>query len=108
MAIGYGVACPKGEALTKTRERAKRHDGYGLKAWRNEAWSKQPGGADVDQWGHCGDCQRVVYRRRPFCDPSVGQVHHIVSRRHRKTRVDPNNAVILCRACHNKRHGREF
>jgi 5-methylcytosine-specific restriction endonuclease McrA len=104
MAIGYGVACPKGEPLKKTRRRAKRQDRTALKAWRDFAWSQQPGALDLPQWGFCATCDALVSRagwRR-------GHVHHKISRRHKATRTDPSNAQILCRKCHNKVHGREF
>ena len=108
MAIGYGSAVPKGKTRKQLKTKRDRADAKGLNAWRDAAWKAQPGGDDIDQWGRCAECDRIVYRRRPFTHANIGQVHHIISRRHLATRTDPSNAEILCRGCHNARHGREF
>lgn len=106
MAIGYGVAVPKGEPLKTIRKRAKRKDTAALKAWRDAAWKQQPGGEDLNQWGFCAECDRLVIRQQGH--DQHGHVHHKISRRHKATRTAASNAVILCRRCHNHAHGREF
>ncbi len=108
MAIGYGVPVPKGKTIKQVKAKLDREDAKGLKAWRDVAWENQPGGHELDQWGFCGDCGRTVWRRRPFSHDNTGQCHHIISRRHKETRILAENCIILCRKCHNARHRREF
>lgn len=105
MAVGYGVPVPKGKTVKQLRSRAKRQDRKAMKAWRDAAWKAQPGGDDIYQWGICADCSCIVYRT---CYQPVGHVHHVRSRRHKETRTAASNAEIVCRGCHQKRHGREF
>jgi len=102
MAIGYGVPVPKGKTRKQVRAKAKREDAKQLKAFRDACWDLVTlRGCLV---AVCAECRCDVYRdREPF-----GYVHHIISRRHKATRTDPRNGEILCRKCHNERHGREF
>jgi len=103
MSIDYNVlAIPKGRTVKQVRAKAKRADTKSLKAWRDAAWNLITINGCIEAC--CADCRCSVFRNRePF-----GHVHHEVSRRHKATRTDPRNAVIVCRKCHNQRHGREF
>lgn len=92
----------KGKTVKQIRAKAKREDAKALKAFQDACWKLVTlNGCLV---ACCADCRGDVFRdREPF-----GHVHHVISRRHKATRTDPRNGVILCRTCHNKRHGREF
>lgn len=50
--------------------------------------------------GKCMECGRAP-TEFPFCLDK----HEIVFRSHGGSPIDPTNCLMLCRKCHNKRHG---
>ena len=106
MAIGYGIAVPKGKTRKQLKAKRDRADAYALKIWRDAVWRRERPPLWAEGLARCQECQRTVNRHGDRC--LFGHVHHIVSRRHKATRYDPKNGKLLCRACHNAMHGREF
>ena len=105
MAIGYGVACPKPKTNRQLKAKRDREDAKALRQFQDAVWAKA---LSNGLWGYafCADCDAAVSRDGIY--KPLGHVHHLISRRHKATRHDPENGILLCRACHNKRHRREF
>ena len=89
---------PKPEPRAKTKAREAREDAAKLKVFRDAVWAREQLEDCPDQHGRCQTCRRVVMRSGPaaYC----GEVHHIISRRHKATWYEPANGRLLCRACH--------
>ncbi len=112
MPIDYNaLAIPKGNTVKQHRAKAKREDVKQLKAFRDAVWLREElkllGDLRADGRAEIGLCfaclvivQRFEYR------PMTGEVHHRISRRHKATRYDPQNGVLLCNHlvnnCHEK------
>lgn len=98
-ALAKAGGIPKGKTVKQERAKRKRLDTLALQQFRMAVWAR-------DGYGHkdggglrfigCAYCYRTVYNQQ---DP-FGEVHHIRSRRHKETRYDPKNGVILCHDCH--------
>lgn len=122
MAIGYGVPAPKGKTRKQVKARKDRADAKQLKAFRDAVWKREsdkmdaaldgrwePGfrfNDDIASWQFaiCQFCGASVHRGRDV--NLTGEVHHRISRRHKATRYDPMNGVLLCNflihGCHEK------
>jgi len=106
MAIGYGVAMPKGKTRKQQKARKDREDAKQLKAFRDAVWSREnkiAGGDGTLDVARCQACSAIVFRSERSL---TGEVHHRISRRHKATRHDPDNGVLLCNHyvnnCHEK------
>jgi hypothetical protein len=109
MAIDYNaLAIPKGRTKKQVKARKDREDAKQLKAFRDAVWHreelKQAYVGSTYQWALCQYCYEVV--RRGHGVFLTGEVHHRISRRHKATRYDPDNGVLLCNHlvnnCHEK------
>ena len=110
MAIGYGVAVPKGRTRKQLKARKDREDAKQLKVFRDAVWlresqllmNKNPNWISINV-AACQHCGHLVQR---MPDLLTGEVHHRISRRHKATRYDPDNGVLLCNHlvnnCHEK------
>jgi len=109
MAIGFGVACPKGKTKKALKAKRDRADAQQLKAMQDAVWKRECDKLPFMSLdgAKCQDCGKWVYRDA-FDAWCRGHVHHVVSRRHKATRYSVRNGRLLCRACHNRTHGREF
>ena len=98
MAIGFGQACPKPRPRVLDRQQQKREDeqkqrGFIAAVWKNAG-------------GKCEWCGVKVIKTLSL-DPKQGQVDHIKPRsRAPELKFDPKNGRLLCRVCHDTRHGR--
>lgn len=103
-------AIPKPEPRKRVKAQKDREDAKQLRAFRDACWERQiavAGGGIIPgdgYWSFCESCMGPVFER----GYRLGQVHHKISRRHKSSRYDPSNGELLCRKCHNERHGREF
>ena len=116
MAIGYGVACPKGKTRKQLKARKDREDAKQLKAFRDAVWLREelkalgysPTYPVPDDYtamsGRCQHCGRMVGRYLEF--EMTGEVHHRISRRHKATRYNPDNGVLLCNHLVNNCHAK--
>lgn len=102
MSIDYNqLAIPKGKTRKQLKARKDREDAKQLKAFQDEVWRRErhltfPDSEPETTGARCQNCGRFVYRSfEPF-----GEVHHRISRRHKATRYDPANGVLLCHNCH--------
>ena len=89
---------PKPESRAKVKARKDRADAKALAAFRAAVWARESKSGSL---GACQRCYRIV--KRPEVSGSiweVGEVHHLISRRHKATRYDPANGQLLCSACH--------
>ena len=112
MAIGYGVPVPKGKTQKQVRAKARRKDAKQLREFRDAVWKHEweglygetlPVGC-VARVALCQHCHDVVSRLDDW--PLTGEVHHRLSRRHKASRYNPDNGVLLCNHlvnnCHEK------
>lgn len=109
MSIDYSVLpLGKGKTVKQLRAKAKREDAKQLARFRDAVWVREfdPlrfSSVDV-QHGRCQHCSYPVHRGRTV--RLTGEVHHRISRRHKATRYDPDNGVLLCNflvnGCHEK------
>lgn len=115
MAIGYGVPVPKGKTRKQQKAKRDREDANQLKAFRDAVWRREEDAMIgyeahvpniVQAMARCQNCGAIV-RRGPGII-LTGEVHHRIGRRHKATRYDPDNGILLCRGCHNDAHRREF
>lgn len=88
---------PKPEPIARMRARKARKDAAALKAFRDAVWEREAIGHNIGA-GLCEGCYLCVYRS----EHPRGEVHHLISRRHKATRYDPANGQLLCRACHRR------
>jgi len=106
MAIGYGFAVPKGKTRKQLKAQKDREDAKQFKVFRDAVWDRERRRLGLDDsFALCQGCGELV---SPSLGSLFGQVHHVVSRRHKATRIDPDNGRLLCRKCHNNAHRREF
>ena len=109
MSIDYSqLAQPKGKTRKQLRARAKRADTKALKDFVEAVWAREHAKIEFDDaptFARCQDCGAWINRSTVSMG---GHVHHVVSRRHKASRTDPANGRLLCRACHNRAHQREF
>lgn len=88
-------AIPKPEPRKTTKARKSRVDAKALKAFRDAVWHRAMTWVGYERnYARCKLCGGIVYRDK---EPR-GEVHHRISRRHKGTRYDPANGVILLRA----------
>lgn len=104
MAIGYGVACPKGKTRKQLKARKDREDAKQLKAFRDAVWKRERVrcGSFGGEWAHCQHCGEWVQRGFLL----TGEVHHRIYRGNKATRYDPDNGVLLCNHLINNCHER--
>lgn len=101
-------AIGKGEPLKRTRNRKRRTDAEKLETFRDAVWlrevTKANGGGlcEVDI-ARCQRCFELVVRTPTRL---TGHVHHRISRRHKATRYDPDNGVLLCDSTVNDCHAK--
>lgn len=100
MAIGYGRAAPKPSlTLKQVKAKTQRDDANALAMQRRLVWAREERRCGIDVGSGiacCQKCGRPVYR----VGFPQGEVHHIVGRRAKATRYDPDNGVLLCQTCH--------
>ena len=102
----------KGPTRKKSKARKDRADVKALKAFRDAVWRREHKKAWLlrdwylpgENEAYCQHCHAIV-RRGPGV-VMTGEVHHRISRRHKATRYDPDNGVLLCNHlvnnCHEK------
>jgi hypothetical protein len=109
MAIGYGVAVPKGKTRKQITARKQRNDAKGLKAFRDAVWARESARLSREdesrEWARCQHCARFVMQADGH---RHGEVHHRIGRRAKATRYDPANGVLLCHDCHGKAQRHEI
>lgn len=98
----------KGVSRKRLKARKDRADAKQLKAFRQAVWQREreKNGIDAsgaDEWAYCQRCGIPALRHTADMH-QMGHVHHYRSRRHKGTRYDPNNGVLLCAACHDLVH----
>src|SRR5689334_23651558 len=99
MSIDYNVLpLGKGKTCKQLKARKDREDAKQLKAFRDGVWKregqKEWPGFIAGTYGRCQHCHAYVTRAREY--ELSGEVHHRISRRHKATRYDPDNGVLLC------------
>jgi len=108
MAIGFGVACPKGKTRKQVKAKRDRADAKALKQFRDAVWKREGVEnyceGDSRELGRCQKCHRIVGRGGG--DVMTGEVHHRIGRRHKAHRYDPDNGVLLCNHLVNNCHAR--
>lgn len=99
-------AIPKGRTTKQLRDKAKRDDAKQLRAFRVAVWMRESRKVDnfeLADIARCEHCGTWVHR---WPGDLTGEVHHRISRRHKATRYDPANGVLLCNHlvnnCHDK------
>jgi HNH endonuclease len=102
MAIWYGVPVPKGKTRKQLKARKDREDAKLLKRFRDDVWAREATCDPIFGWANCEHCGAHVSREPVM----TGEVHHRISRRHKATRYDPDNGVLLCNHLVNGCHER--
>ena len=110
MSIDYNaLAIPKGRTRKQLKAKKDREDAERLAQFRDRIWLRE-------QDKFCGDGTLVLDGTAARCQhcglivvrgPSkvlTGEVHHRISRRHKATRYDPDNGVLLCNHLVNNCH----
>ena len=99
--IAKAGGIPKGPTVKQQKAKKDREDAKQLKAFRDAVWLRE---ADCLGWACCQWCGAAVYRGPLHI--FTGEVHHRISRRHKATRYDPDNGVLLCNFLVNGCHER--
>ena len=108
MSIDYSMlAQPKGKTRKAIKAKHDREDAAKLKAFRDAVWARErqktwPEGEPGLTGAKCQHCGAFVYRSVVL----TGEVHHRISRRHKATRYDPDNGVLLCNHLVNNCHAK--
>lgn len=106
MAIGYGIAVPKGKTRKQLKAKRDREDAKQIKAFRDAVWRREAAKVGNEEFADVAECQYCLDWVHRWPDSLTGEVHHRIGRRHKSTRYDPDNGVLLCNFLVNNCHAK--
>jgi len=104
-----GIGIPVGKTRKQLKAKKDRADAKALQAFRMAVWIREGvrfayAYREGYKMGRCAHCGAPVTCRDD--QPQTGEVHHRIGRRHKATRYDPANGVLLCNHLVNNCHAK--